>query len=274
MYKNDEKQRISLIILKMILPITFIIFLGLSFWYTDIFDPAVGSFILISWILAILLFLFIAIFLGIIKLINKNTDFTMYISIAFCSIIILTILNSITILTESIPKSSRGGYRLAICLLDEKNCQEPDQIFLSNYNKSIGNKIALAQDLINKIMLKNHFRGQIIKIHYPNINNKNPFFYYNDDYGLKIKYEVEKAEGKCGANNTTDPDIANCVILVDINSYRFPNQLSSGNKKQGYSYKDQYKIVILGNNTFPARNNKDDVAYEALKLANKSISED
>lgn len=80
-----------------------------------------------------------------------------------------------------------------------------------------------------------------------------------------ILYIVEKAQGKCGDINTTDPNQANCVIIVDINGQKPPNQLSTGNKlNKNYRVKDRLRLVVLKQTVAPAANQENDVAEYVL----------
>ena len=112
------------------------------------------------------------------------------------------------------------------------------------------NRSALAKFFINKFnVTKSNTTATI------------PYFY--TAYGMRI--DIIRTFGKCGANNSTDPDRANCVILVDINGDKLPNSLSTGNKKQGYDFKDQYKFVVKADKVEPAFNSTNDATLKAIQ---------
>lgn len=85
----------------------------------------------------------------------------------------------------------------------------------------------------------------------------NPHFLIKDG----MLFIIEKAQGRCGDVNTTDPNQANCVIIVDINGQQPPNQLSTGNtKNQDYRVNDRLRLIVLKEQVLPAANQDNDVA--------------
>lgn len=89
---------------------------------------------------------------------------------------------------------------------------------------------------------------------------ENPLFLMNDG----MLYIIEKAQGKCGDTNTTDPDKANCVIVVDTNGHHKPNEFSTGNKKDNYKLNDRFRVIVLKDKVAPAANAQNDVAEYIL----------
>ena len=76
---------------------------------------------------------------------------------------------------------------------------------------------------------------------------------------------IEKAQGRCGDINTTDPNQANCVIVVDINGQQGPNQFSTGNtRNQDYRVYDRLRLIVLKEQVRPAANQENDVAEYIL----------
>lgn len=243
-----------------------ILIIGISIWYTDFFCSVIFGMSLIIGFILILIMLFIMFVFGIIKLFIKKFFFTRWTMVTFFLITMLYSLYIISVFPDGIQESRVWHFRTGLCLLDEKECNKgPDVINLRKYNKFIGSKKALAENLINKILLLKHS----YHILHSDLTASHPFFSVDNGYGITLKFIIEKAEGKCGANSTDDPDKANCVILIDINGDKLPNQISTGNPKQGYSFKDQYRIIINGENAHPAVNKSNDVALQALNMANR-----
>lgn len=126
----------------------------------------------------------------------------------------------------------------------------------------------------NKQALANFFMKRLNLIDYNSVYYKksynkfskdnlfqNPHFITNDG----MLYIIEKSQGKCGNINTTDPDKANCVMIIDINGDKSPNQFSTGNKKdKNYKIKDRFRLIILKNKIVPASNKENDVANYIL----------
>lgn len=78
-------------------------------------------------------------------------------------------------------------------------------------------------------------------------------------------FVIEKAQGRCGDINTTDPNQANCVIIVDVNGQQGPNQFSTGNKRnQDYRVYDRLRLIVLKEQVRPAANQENDVAEYIL----------
>ena len=89
---------------------------------------------------------------------------------------------------------------------------------------------------------------------------KNSELYANT--GIKYKFF---SKGKCGGEFSTDnPDLANCVVLIDVNGDKKPNKLSSGNNPNNFDYKDQYKLIIKDRAIVPAVTEDNTIAQYAL----------
>jgi prepilin-type N-terminal cleavage/methylation domain-containing protein len=56
--------------------------------------------------------------------------------------------------------------------------------------------------------------------------------------------------GACNVSN--DLDTANCIVIVDVNGNKGPNDLSSGTAGTGYIIKDQFKMIIQPQMVIPA----------------------
>lgn len=77
-------------------------------------------------------------------------------------------------------------------------------------------------------------------------------------------YIIEKVKGKCGTANSSNPDDANCVVIVDINGTKPPNELSTGNQEDNYKFKDRYRIIILKDKAIPASNSENNIAASII----------
>lgn len=156
----------------------------------------------------------------------------------------------------------RTGYKKALSVLN-RAIMMSEQLDDSNPNNCkgcISNKQALANFFIPRFNVIDNFdtyTKDTLKELSKNKLLKNPYFINNDG----MLYIIEKAQGRCGEINTTDPDKANCVIIIDVNGIRPPNEFSTGNKKdKDYKLNDRFRIIVLKNKVVPASNEENDVA--------------
>lgn len=83
-----------------------------------------------------------------------------------------------------------------------------------------------------------------------------PYMILVDD----VLYIIEKAKGKCGSTNSSNPDEANCVVIVDVNGTKPPNELSTGDQEDNYKFKDRYRVIILKDKAVPAASSENNIA--------------
>ena len=81
-----------------------------------------------------------------------------------------------------------------------------------------------------------------------------------------MRFEIIKADGICGYTNTTDPAIANCVILVDVNGDRGPNMEARNISNMTYSSFDRYLVIVKSESALPASNSTNDAAIRVLNI--------
>jgi hypothetical protein len=164
------------------------------------------------------------------------------------------------------PCEFRTSYNVAFSLLD-KTIVMSKQLDGSNPNNCAGcnsNKQALANFFIKRLNVldsSDTYFKQLQKNLSQDTLLNNPYFITTNG----TLFVIEKAQGKCGEINTTDPDKANCVIIVDTNEQRKPNQFSTGNKTtKDYKIKDRLRLIILKDKIAPASNAENDVAEYIL----------
>lgn len=111
----------------------------------------------------------------------------------------------------------------------------------------------------NKTALANFFIAKL-NVLSSNVTATDPYFYTADG----MKFTVSTMGGTCGnATSSNDPASANCVVTVDVNGDKLPNNLSSGNAT--YAFRDQYRLVVKQSSVLPAVNTTEDVAAKALQ---------
>lgn len=79
-----------------------------------------------------------------------------------------------------------------------------------------------------------------------------------------MQYTVVKKSQACPATEDPDPSTASCVVLVDVNGLKGPNQDSSGLGSSNI-YKDRYYLDVHQNSVVPASNTTNDAAVQALQ---------
>jgi len=95
-----------------------------------------------------------------------------------------------------------------------------------------------------------------------NVTSPNAYFYTADG----MRFDIIQSNGTCGTNSTTDPAPANCVVLVDVNGDKLPNDYSTGNTTANvYTFRDRYRLIVTANSVLPAQNATSDVTMKALQ---------
>ncbi|MFA6988660.1 MAG: type II secretion system protein [Candidatus Gastranaerophilaceae bacterium] len=66
-------------------------------------------------------------------------------------------------------------------------------------------------------------------------------------------------------STTVDYDTAPCMVLIDVNGKKGPNQVSTGNKLNNTAnFKDQYYIIIKDTAAVPGNDGTNSIAQDAL----------
>lgn len=165
----------------------------------------------------------------------------------------------------SCANDPRLSYKKSIAILSQAMIISK-QLNSANANNCEGchsNKQALANFFIKRLNVVESYDSSSKKLQkklHKDELLKNPYFLCNDG----TLYIIEKAQGKCGDTNTTDPNKANCVIVVDINGHHKPNQFSTGNNKDNYKLNDRFRIIVLKDSVAPASSAKNNVAEYIL----------
>jgi len=109
--------------------------------------------------------------------------------------------------------------------------------------------------------LANYFRNSMNVIATGPDNNS---FYTAD--GVLYRFVHSSTAGACNtASTTTDPAVAMCYALVDVNGAKGPNSISTGSTALGSAfYNDQYYIIINDINAVPAGNATNTIAQDAM----------
>lgn len=156
----------------------------------------------------------------------------------------------------------RTSYKVAVAVLDKAIAmsKELDGQNANNCEGCDSNKQALANFFIKRLNVykgsDRYYKELHKKLSQDTLLNNPHFMTFNDHLFI-----IEKAQGKCGEINTTDPDKANCVMVVDVDGQKTPNEFSTGNKQnKEYKIKDRLRIIVLKDKVAPASNAQNDVA--------------
>lgn len=172
------------------------------------------------------------------------------------TILIIGIVTSITI--PSIIVSTKNaeikvGFKKVVSVLNQALILNfaQDQATPQTFNGTLpGGKAELANFFIRKMNVVDS-----------NMTASNPWF----DTADGMKFIVTKASDFCGTNSTFDPQYADCVMKVDVNGDKAPNQEAQGNLLSNYLFRDQYYVVVGNSSVLPASNATNDISVKMLK---------
>lgn len=206
------------------------------------------------------------------KPINRTNFLGFIIAVIFQFLIIIFLCRFLLVLVFSLtlpadspspsscPKvkmSCIWGYRKALSVINQAIVMDK-QLEGADIGNCTSDK-ALAEIFMSRFNIKESYKApnkRTLKILAKDKLSDKPYMIFVDDVLLII----DKVNGKCGSTNSSNPDAANCVVTVDINGIKPPNELSTGNQEDNYKFKDRYLLIILKDKAIPASTSENNIA--------------
>lgn len=161
---------------------------------------------------------------------------------------------------SSCPKekmSCTWGYRKALGVINQAIMMDK-QLEGTDIGNCTNDNV-LAEIFMSRFNIKESYKApnkRTFELLAKNKLSDKPYMIFVDDVLLII----DKVNGKCGSTKSSNPDEANCVVTVDVNGIKPPNELSTGNQEVNYKFKDRYQVIILKDKAIPASNSENNIA--------------
>lgn len=153
--------------------------------------------------------------------------------------------------------SCKSGYKKDLSVVIQSI--EMDKALQGTDAGTCSNEKALAELFLRRLNVLESYKSpnkQTLKILAKDKLSDKPYIMANDG----TLFIIVKVNGHCGSNESSNPKNANCVMMVDVNGIKPPNELSTGTQESNYKFKDRYLLIVLKDKAIPASNSENNIA--------------